>query len=125
MVQVGSGVWRSSRTGRAVKAVRACGWRSFFDAAAKAHSHQEAVGGDGQRNVTVEAAPVAPLVVTAAELPLQFLIIALDTSTQFDQSDQLFAGNTQRQHREPVVGRFGFGQRRFETQAFFLARGHQ
>jgi len=62
----------------------------FFGAAGEARSHQEAVGGYGQRGVMVRAAPVTPLVMTKSGFLFQFLVVALDAPAQLDQADQRF-----------------------------------
>ncbi len=43
-----------------------------------AFAEQEAVGGDAQRGVMVEATPAASLVVAQPELLLEVLVVALD-----------------------------------------------
>ena len=50
---------------------------------------QEAVGGDAQRGVMMEATPAAPFIVAEPDLLLEFLIVALDAPAQFGGIDQI------------------------------------
>ena len=66
----------------------ACGYGRLVESSsvfftAKALEHQEAIGGNAQRGVMVEATPVAPLVVAQAQFGLQLLVVALDHPTAF------------------------------------------
>jgi hypothetical protein len=58
-----------------------------------AFGDQEAVGGDTECRVVVEAAPPTPFVIAKAELLLEFLIIALDPPPQFRQIDEAIEGD--------------------------------
>ena len=49
---------------------------------------QEAVGGDAQRGVMMEATPAAPFIVAEPDLLLEFLIVALDAPAQLGEIDQ-------------------------------------
>ena len=52
----------------------------------------------------VEAAPAAALVVTEADLLLQFLVVALDQPARLGGMDQVLEGGARRQVEQPVFG---------------------
>jgi hypothetical protein len=82
-----------------------------------AFGDQDAVGGDPERRVMVEAAPAAPFVIAKAKL----LIIALDPPAQFGDVDQLIKGNILAHGGKPIVRRPGFALRPLDQQPFFRA----
>jgi hypothetical protein len=53
----------------------------------------------------MEAAPAPPFKMAQADLLLEFLIVALNTPTQFGGVDQIAEGDVSRQGREPIFGR--------------------
>lgn len=104
MVRIEFSVCRSDRTGRAARDEVRGALRSreaevgeidrVFFTATESRADPEAVGGDAQARVVVEAAPVAALVVTQAEFLLQLLIVALDAPAQFGLIDRGAAGGS-------------------------------
>src|ERR1700720_877070 len=65
---------------------------------------QESVGRDAQRGVVMEAAPASSFEMSEPDLLFEFLIIALDTPTQFGEVHQLAEGDVFRQGRKPIFG---------------------
>src|SRR5919107_1310621 len=104
-----AGLCRSGRTGRAPGPVAGSSFGSFEPGPppgrgkAAALGHQEAVGGDAQGGVVVEAAPAAALEVAQAELLLELLEVALDPPAQLGMGDQLLGRGGLGQGREPVL----------------------
>src|SRR3954471_2452543 len=84
---------------------------SEFFFTAQSFKHEKSVGGDAQRGVMVEAAPVAPLVVRQAELGFELLVVAFDHPAAHGIEDQLPEGAGVGQRRQPVVGRRGLAVR--------------
>src|ERR1019366_2217640 len=66
---------------------------------------QESVGRDAQRGVVMEAAPSAPFEMTASDLLLELLIVALDASAQLGGAGQPPEEDVFRKGREPETGR--------------------
>ncbi len=83
---------------------------------------QEAVSGDAECGVMVEAAPPAPFIITKAELLFELLIIALDPPPQFCPVDQPIKGDILGQAGKPILGRLGFVLRPLDQQPLFGAR---
>ena len=52
--------------------------------------HEEAVGGNAQGGMMMEAAPVAAFVVREAELGFELLVVALDHSAAHGIEDELY-----------------------------------
>lgn len=114
-------MWRSGRIGGASGSVTVGNGRFREDRGATRSrggnrlplGDQEAVGGNAQCRVVMEAAPAAALVVPEAELLFQFLVVALDPPAQLGMVDQVGEANVLGQGRQPVLGRFGlvFGPR--------------
>ena len=85
-VAIESGMWRSGRIGGASGSVTFGNGRFREDrGAARSRGgnrlplgDQEAVGGDAEGCMVMEAPPTAPLVVTETEFLLQFLIVPLE-----------------------------------------------
>ena len=50
---------------------------------------QEAVGGDAERGVMMEATPTAPFVVAESEFLLEVLVVPFDPPAQFGAIDQV------------------------------------
>src|ERR1700756_88644 len=82
-------------------------------------SDQEAIGGDAQCGVMVEAAPPAPFIIAEAEFLLELLIIALDPPSQLCQIDQTIEGGLFGQGGKPILGRLGFVFRPLDQKPFF------
>src|SRR5258705_5990147 len=82
---------------------------------------QEAVGGDAECGVMVEAAPPAPFIITKAEFLLELLIIALDPPPQLCQINQTVERDILGQSGKPIFGRFGFVLRPLDQQPLFGA----
>src|SRR4051794_41288294 len=110
-VAIEAGLCRSGRTGGTAGAVvgRPLGGLDLGSPArrgkAAALGHQEAVGGDAQGGVVVEAAPAPALEVPQPDLLLQLLEVALDAPPQLGGRDQLLEGRRLGQGREPVLRR--------------------
>ena len=64
-----------------------------------AFEHQEAVGGDAQSGVMMEAAPVAAFVEREAEFGLELLLVALDQPPPHGIEDELPEGSLAAQRR--------------------------
>src|ERR1700758_1405467 len=80
---------------------------------------QEAIGGDAQCGVMVEAAPPAPFIIAEAEFLLELLIIALDPPSQLCQIAQTIEGGLFGQGGKPILGRLGFVFRPLDQKPFF------
>src|SRR5437764_6615331 len=83
---------------------------------------QEAVGGDTEGGMMVEAAPPAPFIIAEAELLLELLIIALDPPPQLCQIDQTIEGGIFGQSGKPILGRLGFAFWPLGQQPLFCTR---
>src|SRR5580704_2793216 len=83
---------------------------------------QEAVGGDAECGVMVEAAPPAPFIIPKAEFLLELLIIALDPPSQLSQINQAVERDILGQGRKPIFGRLGFAFWPLDQQPFFRTR---
>ena len=89
---------------------------------------EEAVGGDAQGGVVVEAAPAPALIVIEPDLLLQFLVIALDPPSQLGGGHQLRERGVGGQGRQPVFGRLGFAVGPLDQEPLLgarLARRHR
>src|ERR1700750_2378618 len=84
--------------------------------------NQEAVGGDAQGGVVVEAAPASAFEVAEPEFLLELLVVALDAPAQLRNVDQTFEGDVGWQGREPVFGRLLLAFRPFEQEPFFAVQ---
>src|SRR5712691_9902655 len=80
---------------------------------------QEAIRGDAQRGVVVEAAPAAALEVSEPELLLELLIVAFDAPAQFGYIDQLLERDIERKIGQPVLGRSFLAFRPLDQQPLF------
>src|ERR1700751_3809964 len=76
-----------------------------------AFGDQEAVGGDAECGVMVEAAPPAPFIITKAEFLFELLVVTLDPPSQLCQINQSVEREILRQVGEPILGRLGFAFR--------------
>src|SRR3982751_2298049 len=70
----------------------------------------------------MEAAPAASLVVPAAELLFQLLVIALDEPEKLGESDQAIDRGGRREGGQPVFGGLGIALRPFDQQPFLVPR---
>ena len=70
----------------------------------------------------VEAAPAAALIVTEADLLLEFEVVAFDPPAQLGLIDHAFEWDVGRQRGEPVMIRFGLTLRPFDQQPLFGRR---
>src|SRR5450631_4896190 len=70
----------------------------------------------------VKAAPAATLIMTKADLLLEFKIVALNPPAQFRLIDQALKRDVGRQCGEPVVIRFGFALRPLDQQPLLRRR---
>src|SRR6266853_5916239 len=87
---------------------------------------QEAVGGDAECGVMVEAAPPAPFIITKAEFLFELLVIALDPPSQLCQINQAVEGGILGQGGEPILGGFCFVIWPLDQQPLFSAQlAHQ
>ena len=66
--------------------------------------------------------PAAALVMSKAELLLEFLVVALNAPAHLGDEDQLLQCGVGRGGRKKVFGRFGFALRPFDQQPFLRAR---
>src|SRR5712692_3164570 len=88
---------------------------------------QEAVGGDAQRGVMVEAAPPSPLVMSQPDLLLEFLVVALDAPAPpgldpgVGEIDEPLDADLLGQRGQPVLGRLGLALRPLDEQPFLRA----
>ena len=57
---------------------------------------EKAVGGDAQRGMVMEAAPIASLEVIQPEFLFQVLVVPLDAPANLDGGDELLAGDVRR-----------------------------
>src|ERR1700726_2041406 len=83
---------------------------------------KEAVGGDAECEVMVEAAPPAPFIVTKAQFLLELLIIALDPPPQLCQIDQTIERGIFGQGGKPILRRLGFVFRPLDQKPLFSAQ---
>src|SRR5215813_7675563 len=83
---------------------------------------QEAVGGDAQRGVMMEATPASAFEVAQPEFLLELLVVALDAPAQLRNVDQTFEGDVGRQGREPVLGRLLLAFGPFDQEPFLAVR---
>src|SRR5215213_2798515 len=105
-----AGLCRSGRTRRAARPV--VGWPRHPESGppagrgkAAALGHQEAVGGDAQGGVMVEAAPATALEVAEPQLLLELLEVAQGPPAQLRRGDELLDRGRLGQGREPVLAR--------------------
>ena len=84
--------------------------------------HQEAIDGDAECRMVVEAAPAAAFEVAQAEFLFQFLIIALDNPSLLGQSGQVSQLDILRRIRQPVFARSGFAARPLDQRPLLLSR---
>ena len=96
MVAIELGTWRSVLGGGASGSIT-FGNGKFFEPRGVTRSSggnplplgdQKSVGGDAQRGVVVEAAPASSFEMSEPDLLFEFLIIALDTPTEFSEVHQ-------------------------------------
>lgn len=67
--------------------------------------HQEAVGGDGQARMVMEAAPASSLVVAQSQVLFQVLVVALDTPAHLGFEHHALNGSVRGQGGQPVLHR--------------------
>src|ERR1700730_10394493 len=130
MVAIEFGMCRSGRIGGAPGSVtvgngrsrewRGETWSRGGDGAS--FGDQEAISGDAECGVMVEAAPPAPFIITKAEFLFELLIIALDPPPQLCQVDQTIEGGIFGQGGKPILRRFGFVRRPLDQQPLFGAQ---
>src|SRR3954469_18624920 len=82
---------------------------------------QEAIGGDAQTGMVVEAAPAAALVVPKPEFLLELLVVALDAPPELGEFDQAREADVLRQGREPVFGGLLLAFRPLDQEPFLRA----
>src|SRR5260370_32600451 len=70
----------------------------------------------------VKTAPAPTFVMSQSQLLLQLLVVAFDNPTMFRSFHQLSQCGTDRESREPVLGRFALSLRPFDQQPFFVTR---
>src|SRR2546422_2682211 len=70
----------------------------------------------------VKTSPAPTFVMSQSQLLLQFLVVAFDNPTVFRSFHQLAQCGTDRESREPVLGRFALSLRPFDQQPFFVTR---
>src|SRR3954471_7613480 len=87
-----------------------------------AAEHQEAVGGDAQRDVMVEAAPAAALEVAQADLLLQLAIPTLDPPAVLGGADQLGQRGAGGPGQQPLAGRIARAGRPLDQQHLLFGR---
>src|SRR4051812_31318570 len=85
---------------------------------AAAH-HQEAVGGETQREVVMEAPPTPPLEVAEANFLLEFSVILFDPPAAFGRGDDVVEGRMARQGDQPIANRIRGPDRPLEQQRLF------
>src|SRR3982751_5171059 len=83
---------------------------------------QEAIGGDAQTGMVVEAAPAAALVVPEPKFLLELLVVALDAPSELGEFDQALEGDILGQGREPVFGGLLLAFRPLDQEPFRRAQ---
>src|SRR3974390_1052094 len=66
----------------------------------------------------VKAAPTSPLEMAKADLPFEFLVVALNAPAQLGDIDQLTESNVRWKRRKPIFGRRSFALRPLDQQPF-------
>src|ERR1700758_5372925 len=133
MVAIEFGMCRSGRIGGAPGSVtvgngRSREWRGETwsrGGGGASFGDQEAIGGDAQCGVMVEAAPPAPFIIAEAEFLLELLIIALDPPSQLCQIAQTIEGGLFGQGGKPILGRLVFVSRPLAKNPFFSTQPAQ
>src|SRR5512137_2101836 len=96
--------------------------RQSFFWRGEALDEQEAVRGDAQRRVMVEAPPTTALEMAKPQFLLELLVVALDAPTQLGQARQLLDGGRHGQRTQEVLGRFRFVARPLDEQPLLWRR---
>jgi hypothetical protein len=99
-----------ARRAEAWAAKRACGRKSA------AFGNQEAVGGNAERGMMMEAAPGTALEVVKPQFLLEFLEVALDSPAQLGRPDQLLKWCGGGKVSQPILGGFGGAFGPFDEQ---------
>jgi len=80
---------------------------------------QEAIGGDAQCCVMMEAAPPPPFEMAEPHLLFEFLIVALNAPPQLGDVDEIVKGDVTCKGRKPVFGRRVLTLWPFDQEPFF------
>src|SRR5215472_17462913 len=89
------------RRAEVLAAARACGGKSA------AFGDQEAIGGNAERGMMMEAAPETALEVVKPQFLLEFLEVALDSPAQLGRPDQLPKWCGRGKISQPLLSGFG------------------
>src|SRR5262249_38974296 len=129
-VAIDVGLCRSGRTGAAsgsltsgnskLRESRLASSSSWGEKAAL--GNQERIGRDAHRRVVMKASPLAPLVMSQADLLFEFLVVAFDPEPQFGEIDQFLERRLPKHRREPITSGFARAFGPFNQQPLFFAR---